>query len=370
VTALKSTVARLFGSMAAEVPGAPSADFTLAPSSAEDCARVLDLASEHGLKVLPWGGGMHQGIGGRVDPDILLVTGRLGGMSDDTTDLTISVGAGVPTAGLDQHLAERRQTAVLPENLGSSTVGGIVAAGASAWRRLRFGPTRDRVIEVVLATGDGRVVRAGARLVKNVTGYDLPRLVTGSFGSLGVIVSVSLKLWPLPASAATVAVDDPERAFALAYRPLALLETDGGSFVFLAGSEAEVDAQARLLDGHPQEGLHWPADPVGRFVVSVRTPPASVGEAVRRLPLGAAFVAAHGVGEVTVALDPSRHDDAAALRSWAEGLGGSAIVLTAPAGFDFDPWGAPPASARLQRRIRLAFDPMGVMVPGRMPGDR
>lgn len=356
--------------MAAEVPGAPQADFTLAPETAEECARILDMASEHRLAVLPWGGGSHQGIGGRVEPDILLVTSRLGGMSDDTTDLTVGVGAGVTVAALEAHLANRSQTAVLEEAPGFSTVGGTVATGSSGWRRLRYGPTRDRVIQVALATGDGRVVKAGARLVKNVTGYDLPKLATGSLGSLGVITSVSLKLVPSPAATATVRVDDPASAMAAVYRPLAVLETPDGGAVYLGGTAAEVEAQASALGGTPDLDLRWPSPLPGELVVAIRVPPAATTEAVRRLPEGANFIAAHGVGEVQAALDPEDEDAPAALRSWAEAAGGAVVVMRAPTGFGLDPWGTEPSSAALQRRIRAAFDPSGVMVPGRLPGGR
>ncbi len=367
MTALRSTVARLFGSIAADVPGAPPADFTLAPTSAEECARVLDLAAEHRLSVLPWGGGTHQSIGGRVSPDILLLTTALGGVSDDTTDLTVTVGAGVRVADLEARLAASGQTAVLPEIPGAATVGGTVASGSSGWRRLRFGPTRDRVIEVVLATGDGRVVRAGARLVKNVTGYDLPRLATGSFGSLGVICSVSLKLVPAPPVIAMVPVPDPVVALARAYRPLAVLETPAGSTVYLGGTAAEVEAQAEALGGPVVTEVVWPDDPSGSCLVAIRLPPAATSGAVGRLPGNAPFVAAHGVGEVRVAMDADDPEGIRSLRTWAEGLGGSLVVLRAPNAFPLDPWGTPPSSASLQRRVRQAFDPIGVMVPGRLP---
>jgi glycolate oxidase FAD binding subunit len=367
VTALRSTVARLFGSISAEVPGAPPADFTLAPKSAEECARVLDLASEHRLAVLPWGGGTHQSIGGPVHPDILLVTRGLDEVSEDTPDLTVTVGAGVGVATLEQRLAAERQSAVLPEVPGAATVGGVVASGSSGWRRLRHGPTRDRVIEIVLATGDGRVVHAGARLVKNVTGYDLPRLATGSFGSLGVICSVSLKLMPAPPVVVMLPVPDPLEALVRAYRPLAVLQTDRGSAVYLAGTGAEVEAQTAALGGGTATDAVWPADPDGSFLVAIRVPPAETAGAVRRLPAGVPFVAAHGVGEIRAALDPADASPATDLRSWAQSLGGSVVVLRAPEGHPFDPWGAPPSSVALQRRIRQAFDPIGVMVPGRLP---
>lgn len=369
MTALRATVAKLFGELAEPVEGAPSADFVLAPASVEEGARILDFASEHDLSVLVWGAGTHQGIGNRFEPDLVLLTNRMDQIVDwQPDDLTVVVEPGVPVAALEATLDERSQTAVLPERPGAATVGGVIAAGVSGWRRYRYGPTRERVLEVVVATGDGRVVRGGAQVVKNVTGYDLPRLITGSLGSLGLIGRVCLKLWPKGEAAATVRVDDPERAVDTAYRPLAVLETVTGCFTYLAGTEREVAAQAAALGGPVQAGLQWPEHPVGDVVVSLRVPPASTVEAVRRVQGSDSFVAAHGVGEVTASFGSIQPGVLDALRDWAEAEGGALVVLEAPDGFALDPWGAPPQTLELQRRIKAGFDPAGVMAPGRLPG--
>ena len=97
----------------------------------------------------------------------------------DPDDLTVTVGAGTPVAELESALAERAQTAVLPEVPGASTVGGVISAGVSSLRRARLLGTRERMLEVRLVTGDGRVVRGGGRVVKNVSGYDLRRFGRG-----------------------------------------------------------------------------------------------------------------------------------------------------------------------------------------------
>lgn len=369
MTALRSTVARLFGAYEGELEGAPEADFTLAPKSIEDAARMLDFASEHSLRVLVWGGGTHQGLGHALDPDILVTTVHLNRIIEwRPDDLTVVVEAGIPVSAVEERLAERGQTAVLTETPQAATVGGVIAAGVSGWRRHRYGPTRDRVLEVILATGDGRVVKGGAQVVKNVTGYDIPRLVTGSLGSLGLIGRVCLKLWPIGSRTATVRVDDPVRAVAETHRPLAILETRAGCAVYLSGTDREVEAQAAALGGPLTEGLAWPDRVVGEVVVSVRVPPALTTEAVRRLPAPKSFVAQHGVGEVTAALSGIQPQALGGLRSWAEGEGGAMVLLSRPAGFDLDPWGSPPSSLALQRRIKAAFDPVGVMAPGRLPG--
>ena len=101
--------------------------------------------------------------------------------------------------------------------------------------------------------------------------------------------------------------------------------------------------------------------------MSVRVPPALVTEAVARVGGAGEFVAAHGVGEVIVA-GSLEAATVAGWREWAESAGGALVVTTAPLGFGLDPWGTPPPTLALQRRIKAAFDPIGVMVPGRMPG--
>lgn len=371
MTALRSTVARLFGDMKAEGEGLPAADFVFAPPGPADAARVLAFAAEHRLPVLPWGGGTHQGIGGRVDPAIVLLSAGLDTVVDwQPDDLTVVVEAGVRLADLEALLSERGQSVMAAEVPGDGTVGGAVAAAVSGWRRLRYGPIRERVLETVLATGDGRIVRAGARVVKNVTGYDIPRLVTGSLGSLGVITCVCLKLWPMGAVRSMVRVDDPIEAVAKVYRPLAVLEEDGITTVYLSGPGAQVEADVAALDGTSVEGHRWPDPFDDRIVVSVRVPPAMLPDAVRRLPSAARYVAAHGVGEVVAGFGDLDVDSLGSLRAWAETTGGTAVVLAAPdAAYErLDPWGAPPLSLAVQRRVKAAFDPMRVMVPGRLPG--
>ncbi len=260
---------------------------------------------------------------------------------------------------------------MLPEDCrAESTIGGVVAAGLSGWRRLRYGPTRDRVLEVVLATGDGRVVRAGGRVVKNVTGYDIPRLVCGSLGALGVIGQVALKLWPQAGAAATVEVDDAARALATAVRPLAVLDVDGAAAVYLSGTPAEVEAQAAALGGEVRDGLHWPAPLAGEHLLVARVPARLTPAAVGRVPAGWSYQAAHGVGEVRMGGAAAEVAELHDLRGWAEAAGGALVVAEAPAAFRevFDPWGAPQPSAGLQRRVKQAFDPVGVCNPGRLPG--
>lgn len=364
VTSLRKIAPSLVAAASDPIPGAPPARLTLRPESQDEVAEVLASCSASGLRVLVWGGGNHQDIGHPVTPDVVLSTERINRVVDhQPEDLTLVVEGGATLSGIEEVLRPASQAAIVPEATPNATIGGVVAAGVSGYRRARFGPTRDHLLEVTLATGDGRVVRAGGRVVKNVQGYDLARLAAGSFGSMGVILQVCLKLWPRPAREATVTVADPVAALQVTHRPWAVLETIENTQVYLAGTSAAVESQARLLGGDVTEGHRWPDLPATDSAWSIRVPPAASAEAVDRLPDGTPFIAQHGVGVVDfVAPDPG------GLREWAEAAGGSLIRLRGRDSDGPDPWGTPPATLALQRRLVARFDPDRVINPGRLPG--
>lgn len=339
-----------------------------APPDIESLAATLRRATKSASVVQVVGGGTRQGYGSPPSPDIVLEMRDMSGIETwDPDDLTVTVGAGMPIAELEATLATRSQTAVLPEVPGRSTVGGVISAGVSSLRRGRLLGTRERVLEATLVTGDGRIVRGGGRVVKNVTGYDLPRLVVGAFGSLGVIASVCLKLWSTPPASVTVDIDDLESATRVT-RPLAVLEENGATRVFLWGTHQEVAATSARLGGEISEGHRWPSDPTGVFRWSLRVPPALTSAAVARLPAEWRYLAIHLVGEVRAASEDA--GGAAAVRAWAEESGGSLVVVDAPPeGLNgLDPWGALPPGLDIQRRLIAQFDPGRVINPGRLPG--
>ena len=350
-----------------EVTGAPDADLTLAPKTDNDVAAILRYASDRGIPVQVWGGGTRQGYGSPPEPGVVLSMQNLNQIEAwEPDDLTLVAGPGARVIDIETMLGERSQTAVLPEVPGGSTVGGSIAAGVSALRRGRLYDTRERVLEIRVVTGDGRIVRAGARVVKNVSGYDLSRLCVGAFGSLGVIVSVCLKLFPTPPFGATVRVDGPSSAAVIA-RPLAVIETRDGTDVFIRGTKEEVAAKIVRLGGEPRDGHDWPSDPVGPYRWSLGVPPSLTSEAIRRLPGDWPYVAVHGVGEIRAASEGS--DGAIELREWAEGTGGHLVSVDRPLGWEeIDPWGAPPPGLDLQRRLIGHFDPARIINPGRLPG--
>jgi len=178
---------------------APAA--VVAPGSPEEVAAILRLANERELIVAPAGGFTKQGIG-RVPErvDILLRTTRLGGIEHyDPGDLTIGIKAGTVFAPVQQQLAEHHQW--LPcdaSNLDRATVGGLLATGAAGPLKSTFGGMRDFCIGVQFVTADGKVAKGGGRVVKNVAGYDLMKLMIGSYGSLAVIIQANFKVFPRP----------------------------------------------------------------------------------------------------------------------------------------------------------------------------
>jgi glycolate oxidase FAD binding subunit len=347
----------------------PPASHQVAPSTPELMADLLSAASDVGAVVVPWGGGIHQGLGYRVAPDVIASTASLDRIiSWEPEDLTVVVEAGVKVDALESHLAARHQTAALADRTPGATVGGSIAAGVSGYRRLRYGPSRDRVLQATVVTGDGRVVTAGGRVVKNVSGYDIQRSVFGAHGALGIITSVCLKLWPRSSTAATVTTDDPLRARRELYRPLAILQTERGSTVYLEGAAAQVDADSARLGGQRQEGLAWPEIPKGVVTAAVTVPPAELATAVEQVVGIGPFVAQHGVGRIDLA--GSEDSDWTGLRAWAESVEGRLTITGAPDRFYavVDPWGSDPPAVAVQRRLVAAFDPMRTINRGRLPG--
>lgn len=340
------------------------------PSSVEELVELVNDARSGGHSLWFAGSGTvpqppdHEGV-------VVSSTGMSGVVDYKPGDLTAVVRAGTTLAEFDEELAENRHSAVLPETGPGRSIGGVVATGAFAYRRLRYGPTRDRVIGVTMVTGYGEVIHGGGQLVKNVTGFDVPRLVTGSMGSLGFIVDVSFKLVPLPPVQVTVTVSDAGSARLSTYRPVAALETERGCWLYLEGSQASVSAQLVLVGGSQQTGHVWPArleEPV-RVVIAV--PPRFVSDCLEQVRATGAtrFVAQHGVGTVEVGWTDVDAAHIGRLRGWAESVGGS-LALTRRGSLDLSVpvLGTPPSSIGIQRRMKELFDPDRVCNPGLLPG--
>jgi glycolate oxidase FAD binding subunit len=372
------------------------------PSSPERCAEVLRECADGRRTVRVRGGGTKDHLGTRRDTDVVVETADLAGIVDHVPeDLTVTVRGGMRFDALRAALAAHGQLLPLdpPHTTRGATVGGIIAANSSGFGRYRYGGVRDLLLGLRAALPDGMIARAGGRVVKNVAGYDLNKLFIGSLGTLGVIVEATFKILPIPpvtrAAAATFAssTDAFMAADALvrtSLRPTALVvertERSWRLVVAAAGERAPVDramdelARVAAANGTTAEPLADPEDTLGplREIVDA----ASSGVVIRAaLPLSAqaafAEAATRGEGGTRIVADaasaiihvhlPEGADAVAAetLIASARVLGGSARVERGTMA-GLEPFSGPePAGAFLMHRLKDAFDPRGILEPGR-----
>ncbi|HZA76611.1 MAG TPA: FAD-binding protein [Acidimicrobiales bacterium] len=240
----------------------------------------------------------------------------------EAADMTVRVRAGTTVAELDAALAEAGQTVAMPPWT-DATVGGVLAVGHSGLRQLGWGPVRDVLLEARVVSAEGRVVKAGGPTVKNVSGYDLCRLLVGSLGTLALIAEVVLRTRPRPPVERWLAGKaDPSALAARLYRPAAILWDGTTTWVLLDGHPEDVAAQVRLtgledVDGPPGLPPHrWSLRPselrgltpgteaaTGRFVAEV-----GVGVVHAELPPPARAVDPHVVGlhrRIKAVFDPT-----------------------------------------------------------------
>jgi glycolate oxidase FAD binding subunit len=314
------------------------------------------------------GSGTHWEVGGPppAGDDVTLVRAPAGIVTYDPADLTVTVAAGTRGDDLAAVLAAEGQECVLDARDGASTVGGLLATGLSGHRRLRHGPLRDRVLEVRFVTADGRLVKGGGPTVKNVSGFDLPRLLVGSFGRIGVLVQVTLRCQPQPATAAWfVTAADPFALRRALYRPSCLMWNGTRTHILLEGFPADVAAERALVDG--AEPTTRPALPAGphRGRISVR--PSALRELAPVLDAaGVRWSAEVGVGTVHVATD----EEAALARARAAAVDAGGWLLREAGAPGLDGFGGALPNAKLMRRVLDAFDPDGKLAPGRLPAER
>ncbi|HEU5438427.1 MAG TPA: FAD-binding oxidoreductase [Ktedonobacterales bacterium] len=390
------------------------------PASAEELAAALACADREGLKVLVRGGGAQLHLGAPpASGDLLLSTrGLSGGIEHAPADQTASVLAGTPLRELQAQLGQAGQWLALDPALGpNATVGGLIATNASGARRLRFGGVRDQLIGLRVALPDGTLARGGGKVVKNVAGYDLPKLFVGALGTLGVIVSATFRLYPLPAVSRTVLFAAPEpgplcdlalRVNASTLVPTAMdvvsPEAEGGDLRlavrFESGIEEavadQIEALAALagalgpgnvLAGDEEAAFWRRADEAvpqgdaddGSLLLKASVLPTEVAgwlstllRTAREAEVAARWRAHAGHGLIFARL--AGNADALAsvvapLRAAAHAGRGSLIVQDAPLELlrRLDVWG-PVAALDVMRRMKQQFDPNATLNPGRFVG--
>ena len=399
--------------------------FVAEPTTVEGVSRVLALASERGLAVVPTGHGARLGWGAPPRRlDIVLSLAYLDRvLAHEPEDLTLSVECGARLDALDAILRPYRQFIPLdPARSEASTIGGLIATGAAGPYRARYGTMRDLLVGLTVVRANGIIVKGGGRVVKNVTGYDIPKLHVGALGTLGVVVEAHLRLHPRPTEERTwvfgflsveaalqVALDIRDTPIVLSRCQLltaGALEATGetappaAALAVTLGSVPEaVRAQAaRIADIAGRAGcvaievpeadawwrqishLTWPEALASDLSLRIGTRPSDVAkalhavEAIRPATAGLRATADVATGVLHAVLSSVNAPDVTGVvRRVRDGLAafdGTCVVEHAPpeAMPGLDVWGDVGPALDAMRRLKRELDPAGILNPGRYVG--
>jgi glycolate oxidase FAD binding subunit len=386
----------------------------LEPATETELAERLARANADGLAVLPRGGGTKSDWGNPPErADLVLSTRRLDRVLEHAAgDMTVTVEAGCTIARLQETLAKQGQRlAIDPLWPEQATVGGVLATNDNGSLRHAFGSLRDLIIGTTVALPDGTLARSGGKVVKNVAGYDLPKLMVGSLGTLGVITQATFRLHPLPTFSRALVFRAPDidaaNTFILgvATSPLGVTGVEmrassGTEFAAVGvriessavapGAEA-IDAIAAacgtrcLADANPawgdREYIFSAKDSAAACKLSV--PQSRIADCCRALDrtcrpaapdrlAWSLVIEGVGVGWVQVVASdvPSLAANLRSLRRELAGIGGTLAVLRGPPELkgQADSWGDVGDALRLMKRLKEQFDPSGTLNPGRFVG--
>jgi glycolate oxidase FAD binding subunit len=343
--------------------------------------RIRDAAAS-GTALCLRGGGSKDFYGNAPRGEVLDARGHAGIVSYEPTELVVTARCGTPLHEIEKTLQEKEQILPFePPHFGAeATLGGCVASGLSGPRRASAGALRDYLLGVKLIDGKGNLLSFGGQVMKNVAGYDVSRLLAGSLGTLGLIAEASIKVLPRPPVEATLRLRmTEERAIEAlnqwAGQPLPVSATawhDGGLGVRLSGSAAAVRAAAARIGGdslpEAQAAAFWRgvrehtdaffagAEPLWRIAVPPATPPL-------RLPGRQMIEWGGGLRWLKTGEEPR------AVREAAGRARGHATLFRVDrrSGEAFSP--LEPVAMRLHRGLKAAFDPAGILNPGRLYGD-
>jgi glycolate oxidase FAD binding subunit len=373
------------------------------PADEAEVAAVLTYANDNDLRVTPRGAGTKAGWGNSVaEAGLLLSMARLNRVLEyEWADLTVTVQAGCRIAALQNTLAERGQRLAFdplwPE---TATVGGVLSTNDSGALRLGFGGLRDLIIGVTLCLPDGTIAKSGGKVVKNVAGYDLPKLATGALGTLGVITQAVFRLHPMAQCAKTlsIALATPEPAwnFMDAVRqskltPAAVqIRMGSGSStkieILFEGTSAGVALQTErfrdLSGGVPvrEERLTiWKAREelwvsAGNYAIAkLSVIPSEIANVSEQVGAVASDTLewqlvwySTGLGWLRLGGESAKLQAALGkLRTKIEWQDGSLVILRQPPGSSLDAWGEVGTAKDLMRAIKKQFDPKGILNSGR-----
>jgi len=365
------------------------------PRTVAEAVRAMENLARERKRVAFVGGGTELELGPWPERiDAVVRTRGLGRIVEyQPADMVMVVEAGVTLAALQAAAREHRQRLALdPPWPDRATIGGIVATGAFGPRRARYGAVRDLIIGVQLVRADGAVAHGGGKVVKNVAGFDLPKLACGSLGTLGLIAGATFRLHPMPEASETVVVPGLSTAEVVAMvsrlrasqlEPTAAAALRGPSGYDLAlcfegfgkGVEQQIGKLRQLAPSARGADDAWARhDEVrtgGPLRVKVAALPTQLPEVDRLLsPLGLRFAwyPTLGLGFASGAAGEQAPVLIADARAELLRRGGSLVVQAAPAGLRVDRWGPPPPSFPVMQRVKQNFDPDRRLNPGRFVG--
>lgn len=388
------------------------------PETQEQLAEVMTCAAQNRWRVLPCGSGTKLHWGGLADRiNLVISTARMNRLIEHAVgDLTVSVEAGMRLADLQAILGKESQfLAIDPAYFDQATIGGIVATGDTGSLRQRYNSVRDMVIGISFVRSDGEVAKAGGRVVKNVAGYDLMKLLTGSYGTLGMISQITFRIYPLPAASQTVILTGDSGAVAQATATLlasgltpsvidlidsqtvkALGLGEGvGLITRFQTIEVSIEKQTEQLLAIGQNlglsaAIQSGSDEAAlwqqlRERIESSPQPSTVTCKIGVLPAQAVqtltqfsqiapdmtiaqVYAASGLG--VLRFESITPDQLLKMRSICQAQGGFLSVQAAPLSLkqNFDVWGSSGSSLDLMRRIKHQFDPQAFLSPGRFVG--
>jgi glycolate oxidase FAD binding subunit len=368
---------------------------TVAPANIEEVAAVLRFAQENHLTVVPYGGGTKQGWGYPVEAALRLQMHRLNMLREHTwQDMTCTVDAGCTWSGLQSGLAQHGQYVALdPLWPGRATVGGVIATNDSGALRLRYGGLRDLIIGMTIVLADGTVAHSGGKVVKNVAGYDLHKLMVGAFGTLGVITSVNFRLHAISQCTQSFTVSAPAaeplgklmltllhaqlstvgiqlrgtaEGFALDIQLASLAEvlhTQAAAFETMAQSDS-LNVQSIVDEVWNARQEQWTQD----MVCKVTMLPSDIARFAERVRGMGGQSVTQATGIMIAGLPTAAVEQVTQLRRDLEAVSGSLTVLKQPAETSLDCWGTVPDSFPLMREVKRRFDAEGILNPGRFLG--
>jgi glycolate oxidase FAD binding subunit len=367
------------------------------PANTEEIAAILRCADKGGFSVIPYGGGTKQSWGNPVQPSVILHTHRIDTVLEHTwQDMTCTVEAGCLWSAMQSSLSNHGQFVALdPLWPDQATIGGVAATNDSGSLRLRYGSLRDLVIGMTVVLADGTIARSGGKVVKNVAGYDLHKLMTGAFGTLGIITEVTFRLYAIPKNVQSFTIFSPDveplgrllqklldshlsmqslqlrsslRGFDLDIKLATLPEVINDQASALVNLAQSVQLEASSLNADMWNARQEIFRETETFLIKATMLPAEISHfatAIRALG-GTSVTQAFGIMIASLPLDACRQLEY--LREKLEAIRGSLTILRSPAGATAVASTTPSDTLPLMRELKRSFDPNRILNPGRFLG--